>query len=694
MLETPGDWPPQEQVTIGVLAALPVEGVAMAKLIDRVRIQDFPGDPNTYRVGSLPSRDPSRPHGIALAVLPRDGTRSAANVCTNLLRTFPNVRSVIMMGIAGGVPRLDKPSVHVRLGDIVVANAGIVDYGHVRQINGVRKPRRSDGFISTPLVQAANELQMSELEGNRPWEFYLDPGRCEYAREYPRPDEQTDRLFVRGIQVDHPDRAVSGHPVGMPKIHYGAVGSADVLMRDEDERDRLATEFNDLLAVEMEGSGIAASTAGHDVSWFMVRGVVDYCETAGKNDLWHKHSSYATAAYVRALAAACRPYALVLPLVQQNENDHLVKMFGRVPAEVDLRAVWDAAVPHLPEPPQGVVSSTDRAYHYLSKYNAGQDGLPPVLAFVDELAGQVQEAVLAAELHHWVDQQAQSMRVEEALSRHRARPAPDDPAEPAQPGMLIEIKPVMIDRTQCEIMSWIQERSGPWKPRAGPGVPKKMALTDAESFVGDLIDRAEQEWPDQGDIAIEFLLPTSLLSLPVEWWRPGSPFHDQPLCVDYDVVVRSLERMRHGDRPRMWRRRWKLLMTESLRAAVSWGGAAETAEGLNSWEVRLREDFTMAVVVLSTPPEVWPGQEELNMALRAGVPVILWDRGDPRGQEVTQALVALLSGDPAHLPQRVRTLRTQAAAAAGPDQAEHPGRRVVLLLDNPGRVVAPRGTEW
>jgi len=39
----------------------------------------------------------------------------------------------------------------------------------------------------------------------------------------------------------------------------------------------------------------------------VVRGVVDYCEDAGKNDTWHHYSSLAAAAYVRALLEQCVP---------------------------------------------------------------------------------------------------------------------------------------------------------------------------------------------------------------------------------------------------------------------------------------------------------------------------------------------------------------------------------------------------
>ncbi len=686
-----------DEVTIGILAALPVEGAAIARLIDDLRPFQAGDDPSTYRIGQLPSSDPARPHRVALAVLPRDGTRYAAMMCTNLLRTFPGVRCVIMMGIAGGIPRPNEPAKHVRLGDVVVATAGIVDYGHVRLTDGKRSLRRSEGQISSQLLRAARELQFSEAGGDRPWERWLDPQLCEQARDYPRPPEETDQLNIRGAHVPHPDRLASGHPPNGPKIHYGAVASSDVLMRDEVSRDELAQEFDNLVAMEMEGSGIAASTAGHDVPWFMVRGVTDYCDNIGKNDIWHPNASYTTAAYVRALLEVCRPFVVqgmwpvspgapVQPFVSHDNGDRIVALLRRVhPLERRaMREIWDAAAPHLPDPPPGVMAVPENAFRYLSDWNANSDGLPPALVYVEELADHLQDAAaLAADLHHWAYEHARRMFVHEALVRRRERPV-----QQAKPCLLIQITLDGIDTGCCRIMSWIQDRIGPWRPRQGPGEPKCVARDDAEGVVGDLVDRAEQEWHG-GPVAIEFLLPTGLLDLPVEFWRPRSGSYWQPpLCVDYQVVVRSLDRMRHIDRPRMWINRWNTLVNQSSATKVHWGADPLTEDELTAWDVDLRSDETRALAVLSGPPKSWPGRDELDIALRAGVPVILWDRRDRRTADGTETLQSLVGGDPTELPSRIRKLRSAAVTAPPAEQETHPGRVVVLLWDDPSRIVA------
>ena len=74
-------------------------------------------------------------------------------------------------------------------------------------------------------------------------------------------------------------------------------------------------------------------------------------------------------------------------------------------------------------------------------------------------------------------------------------------------------------------------------------------------------------------VAIEFLLPVGLINLPVEWFRTyGASTKPLPLCVDYPVVVRSLDRMRHDSRPRMWGVRWS-----ALSASGPWTASGPTA---------------------------------------------------------------------------------------------------------------------
>jgi nucleoside phosphorylase len=682
----------RDEVTIGILAALPIEGAAMESLIDDARLFSFADDPHNYRVGSMPSNDPGRPHRVAMVVLSQDGTRHAAATCADLLRTFPCVRCVVMTGIAGGIPSVTEPDKHVRLGDVVVATQ-IVDYGAYRQEPRGRRSRRPpEGLISSRLRRAAVELQLAAAQGHRPWERWLDPEHTPAAGHFRRPPDETDVLLVRGIRVEHPDRSLSAHPAGRPKIHYGAVGSADVLMRDELTRDDLTEEHGGLVAVEMEASGIAAGTAEHELSWFMVRGIADYSAN-GKNDIWHGYASYAAAAYLRALLERAQPPPRVLPQVSLGQQDEIDSLLRRLPRGVQLRAAWDAAAGDLPAPTPELLGTPLGAFRCLAARNTGPSGLARTLMFVDTLADQADDPELAAELGRWVWRQASSMRAEEALARWRSRPAAA--AEPhAHPCLLVEIAVDGIDRGVCRITSYIQDRSGPWRPRRWPGEPRTVALGEAEQVVGQLVDRAErEEWSTSETApAIEFLLPAGLVNLPVEWWSPQLGLGSRlPLCVDYAVVVRSLERMRHTDRPRWWSSRWSALRSVPSAGRVLWGADPQDDEQLREWEIQLRTDPSIAAVVLSSPPDRWPGLHELARAIVLGVPVVLWDRRAPRPADAGAQLHDLVDDDPAGVRARTGVLRSRAAAGVV-GRPEQLGRFVALLWDNPQRlIIAGRG---
>jgi nucleoside phosphorylase len=302
----PDGTPPE--VRVGIVTALPIECAAVRLLVDDLREQPAPDDPHHYRSGWMPSTEPDRPHRVVIALQTDDGTRNAAASCAHLARSFPGLTTFVMCGIAGGFPAPEQPQRHVRLGDIVVATKGIVDYDHVRTVDGVDTLRRPVEGLSKALLRADHELEMQQLDGREPWRAPLAEavGRAEL---FGRPGEETDLLFVAGGRAAHPDRRRSGHPRGWPRVHRGAVGSADRLLRDAARRDELADRYG-IRAVEMEGSGIAVGADLHDRRWFMVRGIADYCDNRTKNDVWHPYAALAAAAYVRALLAQCHPFGV------------------------------------------------------------------------------------------------------------------------------------------------------------------------------------------------------------------------------------------------------------------------------------------------------------------------------------------------------------------------------------------------
>jgi nucleoside phosphorylase len=307
--------------TIGLVTAIPEEFAAMRALLDNHTELDVPLDPAAYVLGSLPSKEDGRNHQTALTLLGETATDAAAAGCTHLLRSFPSVVVVVMVGIAAGIPNPGRPERHVRLGDVVVATQGIIDYGHIRSVANGEQPRRQFPQPSARLVRCADLLKADELAGLRPWEQWLGHNRPAPLERYGRPQQDILR-DAHGRQLQHPRRNLSGHPRGglMPKVHYGAIGSADISIRDAATRDELAARHG-FLALEMEGAGIGRSSFLSGSEWFVVRGVSDYGD-GHRDDAWRRYASLTAAAYVRSLLAKC------LPLEREFGHGHAAASLG------------------------------------------------------------------------------------------------------------------------------------------------------------------------------------------------------------------------------------------------------------------------------------------------------------------------------------------------------------------------------
>jgi nucleoside phosphorylase len=286
----------------GILTALPEEFAAMRSFIDAPRWARVEGDRADYVLGTMPSADSSRTHAVALTLLGETGNDAAASAGTNLLRSYPSVRCLLMAGIAAGIPDPGRPERHVRLGDIVVAR-GIAAYDSVRDLDDGPVFRRTFPPSSPLLQRRARILQAGEMTGDRPWEDLL----AFQVRLFPwfgRPPESTDVLHRPDGSgpVRHPDMALSGHRPGQPKVHHGLIASGDRSLRSARKRDEIAA-FCDVLAVEMEGKGIGNTGFSEGAEWFTVRGISDYGDRH-VTTAWRGYASMAAAAYVRALLTA------------------------------------------------------------------------------------------------------------------------------------------------------------------------------------------------------------------------------------------------------------------------------------------------------------------------------------------------------------------------------------------------------
>jgi hypothetical protein len=381
----------------------------------------------------------------------------------------------------------------------------------------------------------------------------------------------------------------------------------------------------------------------------------------------------------------------VLAIMPQGELRKIRALLGRA-RHLDAHALLYAAAGDLTPLPDRPPATLPEAFDFLAGANARADGLLPVMALVEHAAAGLDEPAaqrpLAAALRDWNDSQAVALGLAAELQALRSALARRTAAEPAPACLVVQLTRHGIGSERYVLSYWRQMRPGAWQPERGED--RMVALSEVESAVEQLIGRAEADWSrSQGSPALEFVLPLHLLNEPLEWLPMASRSDSATaLCLSYPVAVRSLERMRAKEFHRRWRNRWQRMM-DSPGIACHWDTSGRRGHDSVQWNGRLAADEGLASVALSAPPLPGPAgsRASLEAALRAGVPLAVWDRRDGPPGEFRKRVKELMKGPPAELPDRVRRLRHEAATAAAAQRHGHPGRHLAVLWDDPNRLV-------
>ncbi|KAJ9656807.1 hypothetical protein H2198_004695 [Neophaeococcomyces mojaviensis] len=292
--------------TVGCICPMGVELAPVEAMLDKIH-EPLPTsrDQNAYTLGDIGG------HNVVITVMPKTGNNVAATVATQLLNDFPSIRFGLLVGIGGGVPG----EADARLGDVVVSQpkdtfGGVVQYDLGKRLEG-GKFERTGLLREPPAVLSANvrklEAQHRRLGHNL--SRYISEMLQKYPAmqdEYSFPVAERDQLFVTAYKhqlgptcdqcdeqqtVPRPDR-----PNNRPKIHYGTIGSANVVVKDATLRDELHRDMH-ILCVEMEAAGLM-----NDFPCLVIRGICDYADSH-KNKKWQPYAAAVAAAYMKELLA-------------------------------------------------------------------------------------------------------------------------------------------------------------------------------------------------------------------------------------------------------------------------------------------------------------------------------------------------------------------------------------------------------
>jgi hypothetical protein len=322
------------------------------------------------------------------------------------------------------------------------------------------------------------------------------------------------------------------------------------------------------------------------------------------------------------------------------------------------------------------------AFTLLSDYNAGPDGVPPAVTFLRLLAEEL-GGDLATAITTWLGDQTRQLRLGPALERQQTDhvPIPDRP----HLHLTIMLEPDSIDPTRCTLAYWRQDDPMVWPPALGD--VREVTLNELEYRVDEVILEAEAVWSGQSiSAAVEFLLPRTLLNLPVQRWRKehesGQP---QPLCYDYRLSIRSLERAKATHWRRAWNVRWDSMVENPAAHRLHYSGSAEF-EGRPIHAI-LSDERWVGLVMAGTPsPRAEPGSEpdELTTALRSGLPVIFW-HPDAGPEDLRELINWLLEGDGGFMDLLARRKLTNSSVAVPFNDSLV--RDLVVMWDDPKRVI-------
>ncbi|KFA56361.1 hypothetical protein S40293_09448 [Stachybotrys chartarum IBT 40293] len=304
--------------TVGWICAVETELVAAQVFLDDEHTEpiEIPvNDNNNYTLGRI------GPHNVVIAALPhwQYGLTSAANVARDMVRSFPNVRIGLMVGIGGGVPTNHD----IRLGDVVVSSPGYGNGGVFQYDYGIAMQGQGLSITGTlnqaPVfcLTAMSTLKARYMRKGHQLEEMIQSAiqsNHKLAKQFSRPHPSTDRLYEADLihalgnascaTVCGESRLITRTPRQAdeddPKVHYGLIASGNQLMKDAGIRDRLSTE-KDVLCFEMEAAGLS-----NHFPCVVIRGICDYSDSH-KNLEWQGYAAMVAAAYAKELLLQIPP---------------------------------------------------------------------------------------------------------------------------------------------------------------------------------------------------------------------------------------------------------------------------------------------------------------------------------------------------------------------------------------------------
>ncbi|KAI8712434.1 BH4-2 domain-containing protein [Fusarium sp. LHS14.1] len=292
--------------TIAWIAPLEIEAQAALHMLDHRHRGRFPvsrGDDYVFQAGDING------HNIIIATLPESqeyGTGSAAALASQVKKFFPNLWFGLLVGIAAGLPNLDKdPPLDIRLGDVLVGlpegeSAGLIAYELGKETATGFQPLRLGRVLANTETVVRSAIGSIKMMAPNDVDEFLPLYETIKDKQHPRgtfqdPGQEKDILYRTDSDglfhvVIRGERSANNRT----RVWYGPIGSGDKLVKNAERHNELRDRYN-IIGLEMEAAGTM-----NRIPVGVIRGVCDYGDEH-KNKDWQPYAAAMAAAYAKAV---------------------------------------------------------------------------------------------------------------------------------------------------------------------------------------------------------------------------------------------------------------------------------------------------------------------------------------------------------------------------------------------------------
>ncbi|KAL2850313.1 hypothetical protein BJY01DRAFT_261588 [Aspergillus pseudoustus] len=330
----------RDDFDIAIICALSSEANAVLCSLDEYwrdaqhTYRKAPGDDNSYAFGRIGR------HAVVVATLPRMGKIRASSAASTLKVSFGFIKLALLVGICGAVP-YKSDGTEIILGDVIISESLVeLDFG--RQLEDGFERRRDTMFeaprpreeVAGLLNQIKTPFKLREMQDGLARHLGDLMRRPTIQTTYPVVSQ--DSLFepnyihkhqygcagcsapdaiCRAAQTASCDQlgcdrsrlvprlrlpVASANQRPTHRIHFGTIGTADMVMRSSKHRDELAKKEG-IIAFEMEGAGLWTK-----FNCLVIKGVCDYADSH-KNKDWQAYAAAVAAAAAKEVLGQYAP---------------------------------------------------------------------------------------------------------------------------------------------------------------------------------------------------------------------------------------------------------------------------------------------------------------------------------------------------------------------------------------------------